>query len=99
MTFRTLAGAAAVVLACSTFAFAATTSKPMKPHMVATAASCSAIEAQFNAAYPNHLKAHYAAMAKIRADRGTKLCAANHFSSGQAQLIKALKDIGVKAKV
>jgi hypothetical protein len=96
MTFRTLIGASAIVLACSTLAFAATSSKPMKPHTVASAAGCTSLESQFNAVYPNHLKARYAAMAKIRADRGTKLCTAKHFASGEWQLVRALKDIGVK---
>ena len=99
MTFRTVLGATALVLACSTFAFAATSGKPMKPQMMANAQTCAALESQFNTAYPNHLKARYAAMARLRADRGTKLCTANHFASGERQLIHALKDIGIKAKV
>ena len=97
MNIRTLAGAAALTIAFSTAAFAATMAHPMA-HKIAIAARCVSLEQQFSAAVPHHMKAHWLKTAEKLDARGTKLCAEGRPIGGELALRKALHDIGVAAK-
>ena len=101
MLFRIVLSASAIALLSANLALAATnataTDKPATT--TAAAARCTSLEGQFTAAYPSHMKAPFATAAKWWADRGTRLCGEQHFALGERNLIRALKDIGVTAKV
>lgn len=100
MLFRTVLGASIAAILSANLAFAATNATATdKPATTAAAARCTSLEGQFTAAYPSHTKAPFAMAAKWWADRGTKLCGEQHFALGERNLIRALKDIGVTAKV
>lgn len=99
MRFRTILAATAVALVSANVAGAASNETETAKPQAAAAARCTSLESQFSAAYPSHLKATFATAAKWWADRGTKLCDEQHFALGERDLIHALKDIGVTAKV
>jgi hypothetical protein len=100
MLFRTVVAASAIALLSANLAFAATNATATtKPATTVSASRCTSLEGQFTVAYPKHTKAPFATAAKWWADRGTKLCGEQHFALGERNLIRALKDIGVTAKV
>ena len=99
MRFRSILAAAAVALVSANVAFADANDTASAKPQAAAATRCTSLEGQFNAAYPSHMKATFATAAKWWADRGTKLCGEQHFALGERDLIHALKDIGVTAKV
>lgn len=92
MTMRSVAGSAALLIAFSTAAFAATAPK------MTGAEVCTSLEAQFSSAMPDHMKARHLKIAKSLEAQGTKLCVASRYRLGEAKLRLALHDIGVKPK-
>jgi hypothetical protein len=94
MTCRSLVGAAALVVALSSAAFAATAPK------VSAADRCAALEKQFTdaAAKADPKTPKLADAQKLAAD-GTKLCTDKKYASGERKLIAALADLGIKVKM
>jgi len=91
---------AVALIAFSPLAMAAGTgtTQHAKNSSTAAAARCTALEGQFDAAFPAHQNAPKAAAAKSLRGEAEKACAAHNYASGIRQLRLALKDIGVAPK-
>jgi hypothetical protein len=108
MTLRSMIGAAALTIAVSSVAFAASapaTTPTAAPAKTVTkivmkgADRCASLEQQFKDAAAKNADSKKLPDAQKLADEGTKLCTEKKYSSGERKLIDALKELGEKAKV
>lgn len=96
MKIAILASGAALALAVSTGAFAATMHHKMTPPVMKmpVAAECISLEKKFAADVPHHKHARWLAVAKTYEAEGTKFCAEGKPIRGEMDLHRALRDIG-----